>query len=459
MLRLALITSRLAVKSLRRFNQAQGRCHIFSSGSAAASAAPVGALADRPVCSARASNTAREGACAPLTATRRNLLGIRRERPRWLRVLAAAILLLILICASPVSQAAELKTKNIFLITADGLRWQEIFRGAEEMPLTREFGNFGNSNSIRTNFWRETPEARREALLPFLWGTAAKQGQLWGNRDKGSDVRVANGQNFSYPGYNEFLTGYADPKIDSNDKKLNANTNVFEWLNSKSAFRGRVAAAINWDVLPWILNAPRAGFPVWSAWDVPEGTTRLPVPGALTEMADRSRTVWANLVLDTFVSYAAKHALRTLQPRAMYIQFGETDDWAHEGHYERYLKAAREFDRFIGELWALTQSMREYRGTTTFLVTVDHGRGPAPVAWKNHGKEIVDSAYTWFAVFGPDIAALGERSSTPLLRQGQIAATVAALLGEDFRSACPQAGEPISDLLPDGQRASGHRPN
>jgi len=345
------------------------------------------------------------------------------------------------------AEVTAAETKNVFLITADGLRWQEMFRGAENMPLTKEFGNFGNSNTIRTNFWRETPEARRKALFPFLWGTVAKQGQLWGNRDKGSVVRVSNGHNFSYPGYNEFLTGYADPKIDSNDKILNPNTNVFEWLHAKPAFHGRVAAAINWDVLPWILNAPRAGFPVWSAWDVPDGTRRLPVPEALSEMAERSRTVWANVVLDTFVGYAARHAVRTLKPRAMYVSFGETDDWAHEGNYERYLKAAHEFDRFIGELWGLAQSLPEYRGTTTFFVTVDHGRGPAPVAWKNHGKEIVDSAYMWFAVIGPDTAPLGERSDTPLVRQAQVAATVAAFLGEDFHGSIPRSARPVAGIF------------
>jgi hypothetical protein len=343
--------------------------------------------------------------------------------------------------------AADLKTRNIFLLTADGLRWQEVFRGAEDMPMTKEFGNFGNTNTIRTNFWRDTPEARREALMPFLWSTVAQHGQLWGNRDKGSEVRVSNGHNFSYPGYNEFLTGFADPKINSNDKILNANTNVFEWLHAKPAFRGRVAAALNWDVLPWILNAPRAGFPVWSGFDVPDGTERLPVPSALTEMAERGRTVWAGVLLDTFVAYAAKHAVRNLQPRAMYVSFGETDDWAHEGNYERYLKAAREFDRFLGELWTLVQSLPEYRGATTFVITVDHGRGPAPAAWKNHGKEIAESAYLWLAVLGPDVAPLGERANTPLVRQAQVAATVAALAGEDFHGAFPQAAPPIAEIL------------
>jgi hypothetical protein len=207
-------------------------------------------------------------------------------------LLLSAIALLLL----PTVAAAELKTKNVFLLTADGLRWQEVFRGVEEMPLTKEFGNFGSSNSIRTNFWRETPMARREVLFPFLWGTVAKQGQLWGNRDQGSDVRVSNGHNFSYLGYNEFLTGEADPKIDTNDRNLNAKTNVFEWLNTRPGFRGRVAAAVNWEVLPWILNAPRAGFPVWSGFEVPEGTRRLAVPDALTELVEGGRTVWSGVL-------------------------------------------------------------------------------------------------------------------------------------------------------------------
>ena len=351
------------------------------------------------------------------------------------------------VCVAAMRCGAATKTKNVFLITTDGLRWEEVFRGAELIPLTRASGNFGNSNTIRTNFWRETTEARREALMPFLWTVIAKEGQLWGNRDKASDVRVGNGHNFSYPGYNEFLTGYADPKIDSNDKVLNANTNVFEWLNGRPAFRGQVAAVVNWDVLAWILNAPRAGIPLWSAWDVPEGTQRMAAPEALTEMAEHSRTVWPNVVLDTFVGYAAKHAVRTLKPRALYVSFGETDDWAHEGNYERYLKAAREFDRFIGELWSQVQSLPQYQGTTTFFITVDHGRGPTPARWRDHGKDIPDSAYTWFAVMGPDTEPLGERSGTPEIKLGRVAATIGALVSEDFHAANPISAPPIQEII------------
>lgn len=345
------------------------------------------------------------------------------------------------------SSAAGRKTHNVFLITTDGLRWEEVFRGAEETLISREYGNVGDTNALRKQFWRDSAEERRTALFPFLWKTMAKEGQLWGNRDLGSEVRVSNTHHFSYPGYNELLTGYADPKIDSNNKILNANTNVFEWLNSREGFRNRVAAAANWDVLPWILNAPRSRFPIWSGFDVPEGTRRMTVPDSLTEMVEHGRTIWSGVLLDTFVRYAARQAVRTLNPRAMYVSMGETDDWAHEGSYERYLRAAHEFDRFLADLWSLTQSLNEYRGRTTFLITVDHGRGPAPVAWKNHGSALAESAYIWFAAIGPDIQPLGERRDTPLVRQAQIAATVASLVGEDFSSFSPRSAEPIQALL------------
>jgi len=341
------------------------------------------------------------------------------------------------------ASAAERRTENVILITTDGLRWEEVFRGAEETLISREFGNVGDTNALRKDFWRPTPEERRKALLPFLWGTLATQGQLWGNRDLKSDVRVTNGRNFSYPGYNEFLTGIADPAIDSNDKKLNVNTNVFEWLAGRPGFEGRVAAAVNWDVLPWILNAPRSGFPVWSGFEVPEGTVRLQVPEALDDLVGPGRTIWSGVLLDTFVGYAARHAIHTLKPRALYVSYGETDDWAHEGRYERYLRAAHEFDRFLARLWTLVQSTPGYRDRTALLITTDHGRGPAPIAWKDHGQQIQNSAYIWVAAIGPDIPATGERRETPLIRQSQVAATVADLVGEDFRAGSPRATEPI----------------
>ncbi|MFM7100791.1 MAG: hypothetical protein ACKO3N_06440, partial [Verrucomicrobiota bacterium] len=126
--------------------------------------------------------------------------------------LRCLVLLLGCLVAGGRAQAAAgaVKTRNVILVTADGLRWEEVFRGAEEILMSRAYGNVSDTNALRARFWRATAEERRAALFPFLWGTVAKQGQLWGNRDLGSPVRVGNGHHFSYPGYSEFLTGAPD---------------------------------------------------------------------------------------------------------------------------------------------------------------------------------------------------------------------------------------------------------
>jgi hypothetical protein len=68
--------------------------------------------------------------------------------------------------------------------------------------------------------------------------------------------------------------------------------------------------------------------------------------------------------------------------------------------------------------------------------------------WNGHGKKIPRSEETWFAFYGPDTPALGERRKGVVeVHQAQVAATVAALLGEDFRAAFPAAAAPVSAVL------------
>src|SRR5207244_2367625 len=139
--------------------------------------------------------------------------------------------------------------------------------------------------------------------------------------------------------------------------------------------------------------------------------------------------------------------LKRKQARVVFVGFGETDEWAHAGRYDLYLTAAHHVDDFIRRLWELTQSLPQYRDKTTFFVTADHGRGSGPTDWKNHGEKTVGSEGDWIAVIGPDTPPLGERTQTETHTQSQIAATIAALLGEDYHGAFPQSGEPIADIL------------
>lgn len=362
------------------------------------------------------------------------------RRVAWLMILGATIMLRV--------AAAEIRTENVVLITIDGLRWQEVFTGAEELLISNQAGGVPDTNRLGKAFWRENAEERRAALMPFFWNGIAREGQLYGNRHQRSPAKVTNGRNFTYPGFNEILAGFPDDRIKQNAKIPNPNVTVLEWLHQKPAFTNRVAAFANWDVFPFILNARRAGIPIWTGY--PEDTLQ-DQGGAMLknrDLTDGITPVWDGMNFDVFFLHAALDYLRERKPRVTWIAFSEPDEWAHEGRYDLYLFAIHRIDSYIKRLWSTLQSMPEYRDKTTFILTTDHGRGSGPSEWKNHGAAVAGAECIWIAAIGPDTPALGERKNIPEVGQNQIAATLAALLGEDYRAACEKAGAPIVDLLP-----------
>jgi len=349
--------------------------------------------------------------------------------------------------------AQELKTRNVVLITTDGLRWQEVFTGAEKALINKEHGGVDKPQEIEQQYWRESPEARREALLPFFWSKIAKEGQIYGNRTAGSSAQITNTMKFSYPGYNEILTGFADPKIVSNAKKPNENFTVLEWLHRKPAFDGKVAAYSAWDVVPFIINRERCEFPVMGGWEpLPEENPN-PRQQLLNDLiADTTRPHPAE-VIDSFIFQAAREHLLRHKPRVLYVGFLETDAWAHAGRYDRVLNSAHAVDTYLQRFWELLQSLDEYRDRTTLILTTDHGRGSGLVDWKTHGKSIDGAENIWMAFLGPDTPSRGECQNVAQVTQNQIAATLAAFLGEDYHSEISRAGEPIREVLPPGKKA------
>jgi hypothetical protein len=343
------------------------------------------------------------------------------------------------------------KTQNVIVVMMDGLRWQEVFRGADPELIKTLGPDWLGAAKERTAqaqqlYWRDSPAERRQALMPFLWSTMASQGQIFGNRDLGSESQVTNGLNFSYPGYNETLTGFADPRIHSNDNVPNPNVTVFEWLNAKPAFAGKVAAFGAWDVFNGIFNRERCGFQVNAGYDpltTLPGNAQIELLNALKAEIAR---ISPNEAFDPLPFHTAVAYMKAKKPRVLFVGLLETDAWAHRGAYPEYLNAAHRGDSYLRQLWELVQSMPQYRGKTTLIVLPDHGRGEG-AKWTSHGEAIPESKQTWMAFLGPDTAALGERKQAGPVTESQIAATVAALLGEDYHGATPKSGAPIADVL------------
>lgn len=360
----------------------------------------------------------------------------------------AALVLAAALIALPAAQAqSRPKTKKVIFVMTDGLRWQEVFQGADAALMNKENGAVNDVAGLKKEYWRDTPEERRKTLMPFLWSVIAQQGQIYGNKEAGSEAYVTNGMNFSYPGYNEIFTGFPDPKVDSNDKKYNANVTVLEWLHNKPAYKGKVAAFGAWDTFPWILNAPRAGFPVNAGYDAFAMSPMTPAVELLNQLKAEAPRDVAGEAHDIYPFHTAMEYWRTKKPAVLYLSLGETDHWAHAGNYTEYLRAARRVDEYVQRLWEAAQKDPASRGVTTLVLAVDHGRGEAPVGWRSHGQKLPQSKYVWMAFLGPDTKPLGERKNIEAITQSQVAATIAALLGEDYNAAEPRAGKPVAGVV------------
>jgi Type I phosphodiesterase / nucleotide pyrophosphatase len=354
------------------------------------------------------------------------------------------------LCCGPAFAA---KTENVVLIVSDGLRWQEVFTGADPGLITDKGGaNWLSEADLRKRYWRDDPESRRELLFPFLWGTVAKQGQIFGNQRKGSVAHVTNGKAFSYPGYNEMSTGYPNDAISSNEYGPNPNATVFEWLNKFDEFHGRVAIYGTWSIYDDIFNRNRSGLVMQTGWTLPVKPDQSPRDALLRELYATTTQFDEEDAPNSFLQVPLLDYVQSGQPRVLFVGYGETDNWAHQGRYDLVLDSAHRFDYFVKQLWDTMQAMPGYRGKTTFIITTDHGRGSGRIQWKEHGIEEKGSENIWVAVIGPDTAPLGERAHLAPLTQAQIAATVAAFVGKDYRAAVPKAAAPIYAVL-DGAAA------
>lgn len=203
-------------------------------------------------------------------------------------------------------------------------------------------------------------------------------------------------------------------------------------MNNTPEFKGKVAAFGSWDVFPFIINESRSGVPVNAGYEKATGDLS-EREKLLNEMQSQIPQEWGSVRFDAFTHHYAFEYLKKHQPRVVYIAYGETDDFAHDGRYDAYLKSAWQSDQYIKQLWDWVQSNTRYKDKTTFIITTDHGRGTVPIAtWRSHGKDIRGADQIWIAVMGPDTPPLGEFQTAGQLYQNQVARTAAAFLGVDY---------------------------
>ncbi len=312
-------------------------------------------------------------------------------------------LTMLAIFASPLPARADVpdpvEARYVVLITIDGFRWEDLFRGADPSLVT--------DDRYRARYL-DVPD-RAQALTPFLL-SFAQEGALIGDRDQGSCARVSNEYWFSYPGYSEMLVGRPNPNISSNQAIPNDDVTVLERLARRPEFADQVRVFAEWDVIQAILNTDRSGIPVFNPPDPSAPHDPQVIPAARAALADPPRVLW--------------------------VALGDTDNRAHEGKYEDYLAAATDADNFAREIWEAYQANPRTAGRTTMLITSDHGRGEAARdRWRGHGsgrwrgvivpgvrREGSDAIFV--AARGPGVHATNVYSMENCATESQMAATL-----------------------------------
>lgn len=338
--------------------------------------------------------------------------------------------------------ASRPRTEHVILLTIDGVRGQEFFAGMDSV-----IGASGDSSGIydlkrvQHDYWRPSAEQRRRALMPFFWDSLAPRGIVYGNRSLGSRASITNGQGFSAPGYQEILTGQAQPDVTSNDPIRYSHLTVLEYVRRRLGLaESQVVAITSWENFRYYVARDSTAVFVNAGYDTVPTALTTPRLRDLGRLQSRGLALWEGSRLDVFTGAIALEFLRARKPRLMYISFNDTDDLAHTRRYDRLLDAFHATDDFLRELWQTIQSTADLRDRTTLIVTTDHGRGQLASNWDDHGDGVPGSEQIWIAVIGPDTPASGEVHNGPEVHQADVAATLLQFFGLPAAEFNPSAG-------------------
>jgi hypothetical protein len=229
--------------------------------------------------------------------------------------------------------------------------------------------------------------------------------------------------------------------ITNNELARNPYPTVFEGIRQQLKLTPRQVATFgSWGPLNAIVEH-REGATFVNAGPEPYGDD--PEAALLAMLQRDAAPPWDNIRFDAVTMTYATRYLERERPRLLFIGFDETDNWAHDGRYDRVLDAYARTDRYLEQLWNWLQSQDDYRGRTHLVIGTDHGRGRTPRDWRHHNAGTDGAEEAWLAFVSPSMPQRGEWRAHPPLTIGQVAATIARWMGVDWRALNPGAAAEV----------------
>jgi hypothetical protein len=335
--------------------------------------------------------------------------------------------------ATPVAEERDTEERAesaVVLVVLDGVRWQEVFAGADR-ALASERG-------MNPLAW-----ASPRALMPNLQRLLDTRAIALGAPGHGAPVAATGPQYISMPGYLEIFAGHADPACETNDcVRPVGHTIVDDVIESSGA--DDVAVVSSWPSIARAASAAPSRLVVSAGRKRVERGDVLRADEETAAQLDRGGRAKAfpgdgDYRPDAVTARVALRVLATEHPRFLFVGLGDADEYGHRNDYHGYLAAVHASDAFLGDLFATLDQMGARGRHTTVLVTADHGRA---YDFKDHGGRYPESGRVWLVAAGGDVQGHGLVAASRRHTLSDLAPTVRALLGIDGE------GEPIREVVP-----------
>ncbi len=277
----------------------------------------------------------------------------------------------------PPLRAATYHTRNVFVVSIDGLRGSEAF---------------------------DAPDPA--LFIPNMWNHLRPLGSLYRNF-------YNLGATWTTPGNHTIVDGCWEvtPNSEGNRYFRPACPTMFEYYRYANP---QVPQSKVWAVVGKS-NCDRVHYSWHPMYGEEYGASLDP-----SSQSDRSdEATWS----------AMRRVLDDHHPSLVFLHLGEVDHAGHE-NWGWYLEAIRDADSIVYELWNRIQSDPYYRDQTTMLVTTDHGRHDDEHGGFHPHSGICEGCKRLFLLaIGPDIEVGAEFSE--FRQQIDVCPTVGELLGFD----------------------------
>ncbi|MCM0606422.1 MAG: alkaline phosphatase family protein [Xanthomonadaceae bacterium] len=257
--------------------------------------------------------------------------------------------------------------KNVILVLLDGVRWEEFYNGID--------GKMDPAHSGEQIFQTMNPLRDPHALV-------------LGPKSECQTIHTSNWVTMSLPGYQSIFGGRT-PWCFSNDCGRAGPPTLFETFIQRRFLESSIALFASWkkiDLAAISSAGLKLGLTHWThnigmqAFDHPEHKKT-------NQLQFQDLPQWNDARKDVYTFEHAKLYLEREKPRLLTIQLVDSDEWGHLNHYPNYIKTLKQYDLWIADLIQTLGVMGEYGKNTMIIVSTDHGRGPDPSNWSDHGYQ------------------------------------------------------------------------